>query len=297
MTDAEGSAADRLERALRQHEEGNKREPLTPQQVQTRVLLAKVKKLPRAQRMEVLKSAGMELFAPLVGLPPKRPAPPLPETRVTGSAQVAAAYERMGLTKAIDWDYWSMIPELPLWVAVALSLGKNPGDMSGNHHAQYIQMPGYARRVFGEECAKRLDIGIANLSASGPLVPVRLYQGATRDPRVLVTMQGFCRFVQSMTRPWSLPDGFPLPNALQLANDAAEPGESREQRIARRLARFRALGADLRAAGDGWTLTGIRGALATLANEESAAGRQMSSRPDVRKDLNAAMEAEKKQMR
>jgi hypothetical protein len=69
--------------------------------------------------------------------------------------------------------------------------------------------------------------------------------------------------------------------------------ETPAQRQIRRLARFRALGADLqRVNADRWRLTGTRGALATLSREEKCAGRARHDAKDVRRELVMAVEAE-----
>lgn len=69
-----------------------------------------------------------------------------------------------------------------------------------------------------------------------------------------------------------------------------EPPEARQDR---RLFRLRELGANFVPHGEGWRVSGRRGALADLIKEEKAAGRPMSDKTDIRKDLKAAAERER----
>lgn len=80
-----------------------------------------------------------------------------------------------------------------------------------------------------------------------------------------------------------------------LAERGGNLTESPKVRMQRRLLRLRELGGDLRPAGDSFHLTGRRGALADLVREEGAAGRPMSKRQDVRRDLERASTAEQVQ--
>jgi hypothetical protein len=75
-----------------------------------------------------------------------------------------------------------------------------------------------------------------------------------------------------------------LPPELGVTEDVSS-------RQSRRFARFRALGGDMRRAGNGWQCSGRRGALAELVREEAAVGRPRSDRKDIRCDLIAAMGA------
>jgi hypothetical protein len=78
--------------------------------------------------------------------------------------------------------------------------------------------------------------------------------------------------------------GLDLPPEL----GATEGVSSRQLRC---VARFRALGGDMRMAGTGWQCSGSRGALAELVREEAAAGRPRSDKNDIRSDLIAAIGA------
>lgn len=69
--------------------------------------------------------------------------------------------------------------------------------------------------------------------------------------------------------------------------------ERPEVRQARRLSRLRELGAGFIPYGAGWRVDGTRGALARLEREEREAGRPMSDKSDIRKDLQAAVERER----
>lgn len=83
-----------------------------------------------------------------------------------------------------------------------------------------------------------------------------------------------------------------LSRAVAASGDAAKAtSEPPAQRRQRRLARLRQLGGHMRRAGDGWQVTGRRGALAALVREEAAAGRPMADKTDVRADLAAAAAA------
>lgn len=64
--------------------------------------------------------------------------------------------------------------------------------------------------------------------------------------------------------------------------------ETIEQRRTRRQDRFHQLGGAVVPHGTGWRMSGKRGALAALVDEEKAAGRTQSDRADVRRDLIAA---------
>lgn len=84
--------------------------------------------------------------------------------------------------------------------------------------------------------------------------------------------------------------GQQLEPTLRLSQwQAARGAETPPARRARRLARLRELGGDMRRAGEAWQVTGQRGALAELIREEAAAGRPRADKTDVRDDLAAAM--------
>lgn len=80
------------------------------------------------------------------------------------------------------------------------------------------------------------------------------------------------------------PDDLTLPSSVLGAAD-----ESPVDRRARRLARFLALGGELRPAGNARHVAGQRGALAALAREERARGSPRNDPRDVKRDLEAAM--------
>lgn len=84
-----------------------------------------------------------------------------------------------------------------------------------------------------------------------------------------------------------------LRGAARAAASTAQPtAEPPPTRAARRLARFRALGGVLRAAGHSWHCGGKRSALAALSREEKAAGRPRHDPKDVKRDLMLAMRAQ-----
>jgi hypothetical protein len=82
--------------------------------------------------------------------------------------------------------------------------------------------------------------------------------------------------------------GLRIPEFLNATTGKAEDAIARQRR---RLARLRELDGDMRPAGTGWHTTGRKGALTDLVREERAAGRPRSDKSDVRRDLIAAVEA------
>jgi hypothetical protein len=93
---------------------------------------------------------------------------------------------------------------------------------------------------------------------------------------------------------WKLPDGFIATSQGQSVEPPHQDGEDLTQkptpespasRAAHRLARLRELGGNYIEYGRDGKTTGRRGALAALIREETAAGRPMCRKADIRKDL------------
>lgn len=107
------------------------------------------------------------------------------------------------------------------------------------------------------------------------------------------------RFPDAVGMPAPLVDAAPAPQASPepvQAAPAAVPSETErpEARQNRRLSRLRDLGGNYVYRGNWMTdHKGKRGALARLEREERAAGRPMSDKSDIRKDLQAAAERER----
>lgn len=100
-------------------------------------------------------------------------------------------------------------------------------------------------------------------------------------------------FVDRWAAATEAPDVQPLPARTEPANECAARTEPAIDRAARRLARLREFGGDMREAGSAWHCTGRRGALADLVREEKAAGRPRSDNRDVRRDLADAMRVQR----
>lgn len=308
-TDGE-SAADRLERALEAAEEKKRQvQQLTPeQQERMRLLLQRTAQLPAHERKKVFEDAGLPLLASRAGLSPGRTPAPFPESRVTGGGRATVIFDPKPPKGPIEWEVWSSTPVLPLWMAVALSLGINPGPLRQNAYSLAVRSRERAARIFGDEFATRLDVAVANLNLGGPLASVQPFSNVES---ALVTVDGFFQFARGLSRPWSLPEEFPgrtaelvsvLPTEpMAPSQDTAMQGrrpiiEPTADRRARRLARFRELGGDIEKSGGVWRKVGRHGALAELAREEEAAGRQMKDRNDIKEDLFAAGKSIEDQM-
>jgi len=189
--------------------------------------------------------------------------------------------------KEPDWDFWTGLPEVKLWQAVALSMNLEPERMEFDTDSRGSR-PVFESWSFRNED----DAGIFDKR-------YRLLVAATSDPDEFrpatlnmsipylcsVSLLDFARWATSV----SLFD--PVPPRLAALVATAPATESPSDRRARRLARFRALGGILDSAD---RMTGTRGALAELQREEKAAGRPMSDRSDVRSDLSKAIEDEKR---
>lgn len=226
MTTEEG-AADRLERALAGLEEKKlEAQQLTPEQKERmHVLLLRTAQLPPRDRKRVFEEAGLPFLASQVGLASGRRPAPLPETRVMGSGSTALITTPKPPMQPIDWAMWASIPVLPLWMAVALSLGVNPGPLRHNEYSKVVRFRERAARTFGDQFAARLDVAIANLNASGPLVSVRPFSSVDS---ALVTMNGFLQFARSLPKPWTLPEEFPGRATELISVVALEPSTPRE---------------------------------------------------------------------
>jgi hypothetical protein len=184
----------------------------------------------------------------------------------------------------VKWDVWLSMPRLPLWMAVALSLGLNPGAPSQNPHSAYIRDRQRVGRVFGSEFIERLDVAQANVSTEGPLVPLELRVGVLQDPAAMVSMQGFIEFTQSLRTPWTIPQELA---ALLAEADAAPKQETKEEREDRRLRMCDDAGLKM----DRKALLRMPDGIGALAKKEDISRQAFTD--DVKAALTRRLEAEK----
>ena len=186
--------------------------------------------------------------------------------------------------KPIDWAYWRLMPVVPLWVAIALSLEQNPDDLPFDWVGD-----SFIRRL--RLCLSNVDAGLLRLTVHSP-----------DDRRLsLVTAAEFERWADAVGL--QLPGDFPRAVVSAEHEIAGQGSQARQAgkeltaaRRCRRLQRFRQLGGEVECSGGVWRLIGVHGALADLVREEAAASRQMKDRNDIKKDLFAAAQSEAKHM-
>lgn len=180
------------------------------------------------------------------------------------------------------------MPTVELWQAVCLSLNLEPEERLKMHavrssgQSKYVGLP--------TDFWDRLMVCQARVSYThGPIHPQGTpYPGMLDSPTCPVLQAEVAAFLVSV--------GLEVPEEMRPAKDAEAQkpegagGESLQQRAARRYDRFLALGGKLKRAGDSWHAEGTRGALATLVQEEQAAGTPRSDKSDLRQELHAEHE-------
>jgi hypothetical protein len=159
MGDEAKTPADRLERALREHEERKKAAAelaaqRAPELERLKALRAQLEALPQRERRAVLDDAGMRHVS----------AAPKPEEPLRGGGYVPRPSP-----KAIRWAAWLALPHVELWQAVGLSLGVNPADELRD---EVSRAPSRFSRL-PAEFHERLSLCIRALNFDGPIKPQR----------------------------------------------------------------------------------------------------------------------------
>lgn len=211
MDDEAKTSADRLERALREHEARKKAAAeLAAQQApdleRLKALRAQLDALPHNERRAVLDAAGMHHVS----------AAPKPIEPLRGSGYVLRPSP-----KAIRWPAWLALPHVELWQAVALSLGMDPADELRD---EVRRAPSRFSRL-PPEFFERLSHCKNALSLDGPIKPQgSLYQGMLQSPACPVLLADVAGFLTLA--------GFELPEEVR-PMPPAEPEVNRGARIKR----------------------------------------------------------------
>ncbi len=202
MDDEAKTPADRLERALREHEARKKAAAelaaqQAPELERLKALHAQLEALPQHERRKVLDDAGMREVS----------APPTPIEPLRGGGYVP----RPSPT-AIRWPAWLALPHVELWQAVALSLGANPAE---ELRAEIGRAPSRFSRL-PAEFHERLSLCKRALSLDGPIKPQgSLYRGMLGPacPVLIAEVAAFLTLA-GFQLPEDLREGLP-PNAAQ----------------------------------------------------------------------------------
>lgn len=108
----------------------------------------------------------------------------------------------------VNWSKWGLMPRVPLWKAVCLSLGLEPRE----------DIHGYGLRTQGRfgpgtpNLQDRLEILQANLSTDGPIRPQgALYQGMLQNPS--------CEVLQAEVAAFLLANGIDVPAEMRAPVD------------------------------------------------------------------------------
>jgi hypothetical protein len=289
--------ADRLEKALSENERRKKEAAdlalkNAPQLERLRSLQEKLNSLPQNERRALLDKIGLVNVSaaprPLEAIRSSGPMPRLqkpetaPEPALRGG--VVASSPPTG-KKSPRWAFWRQLPSLELWQAVALSLGKEPEAALEDEACGSAPVRPHIFSRLPTEFFDRLSDCRRGLSTAGPIHPQGpLYRGMLNSPSCRVLLAEVAAFLR--VAEYAMPEEMtPEPSAVP------EPGnglEKPQERQARRLHRLRELGDDMKRVGESWQTERRSGAMATLEREEAAAGRPMSDKTDIRKDLAAA---------
>lgn len=212
MDDEAKTPADRLERALREHEARKKAAAelaaqQAPELERLKALHAQLEALPEQhERRAVLDAAGMRQ----VSAAPKAIAP------LRGGGYVPRPSP-----KAVRWPAWLALPHVELWQAVALSLGVNPADELRD---EVRRAPSRFSRL-PAEFFERLSHCKKAVSFDGPIKPQGSpYQGMLQSPACPVLMADVAAFLTLA--------GFELPEEVR-PRPPAEPEVDRGALIKR----------------------------------------------------------------
>ena len=256
-----------------------------PEHDRLRRLHERFSALPAADKIAVLRATGRESEAQSVEsfekLRSKAPAPLEP---LRSSAPLS---EQLPEKAAARWAYWRVLRTVELWQAAALSLGREPLE---NLRAEACGSPPTRAHFFSrlpKEFFDRLKDCQRGLSTDGPIHPQgALYPGVLRDPKCPVLLSEVAAFLRVV--------GYEVPEEMvpALTEETDSAPEALQDRQDRRLSRLRELGDDMKQVGASWQTVRRNGAMAALEREEAAAGKPMSDKTDIRKDLAAAAERE-----
>jgi hypothetical protein len=199
MDEEARTPADRLERALREHEArkraaAERAAQQAPESERLKALRAQLEALPQDERRAVLDAAGMRQVS----------AAPKPEEPLRGGGFVPRPN-----TKAIRWPAWLALPHVELWQAVALSVGVNPGDELrddvGRAPSRFSRLPAaFFERL--SHCQKALSL-------EGPIRPQGgLYGGMLQSPLCKVLLADVAAFLTlaGYELPEELREGLPV---------------------------------------------------------------------------------------
>jgi hypothetical protein len=211
MDDEAKTPADRLERALREHEARKKAAAelgaqQAPELERLKALHTRLEALPQNERRAVSDAAGMRQVS----------AAPRPLEPLRG-----AGYVPRLSPKAVRWPAWLALPHVELWQAVALSLGLNPAD---ELRGEVSRAPSRFSRL-PAEFFERLSHCKKALSFDGPIRPQGSpYQGMRQSPACPVLMADVAAFLTLA--------GFELPEEVR-PRPPAEPEVNRGALIKR----------------------------------------------------------------
>lgn len=180
-----------------------------------------------------------------------------------------------------EWSRWSHMRTMRLWQAVALLVSLSPEHLPVYEAANLLGMDPF--RISPPEFRGLLEIAASDAGRSFPVEVNGAFPTAAFGLVDAVELGA-----------WALKSGVvaSLPPMYPSAANAAvaAASETPTERRGRRLAEFASLGGEMVPAGKSWHTRGKVGALARLAESEKAAGKPMSDRADVRRELIKAME-------
>ena len=189
-----------------------------------------------------------------------------------------------------DHDYWS---KMDLWTfeeAIALLLDRSPAAVSWSRVMPYAKVSEFAKRY---ERLRMLGLRSNTMNfgetSVHPLVALR-WASFIEEP-IPPALWDAVAARQALPPSTNSPSATPTSDGAPSTPTKEQPTERQE----RRLREFRQAGGAARRAGDSWQLgAGVHGALAALVRSESASGRPMSDKTNIRADLMAALDREAK---
>jgi hypothetical protein len=184
MNDDAITPADRIERALRDHEERKKAAAElaaqhAPDAERLKALQAQIDALPPHERRAVLNAAGMHNVS----------AAPKPITPIRGGGFIATPSPQ-----SVRWAVWRALPHAQLWQAVALSLNLEPIQTMLDHVRRAPSR--HFRPGLPAEYFDRLAVCQRALSTTGPIKPQGpLYSGMLKNPQCDVLVSEVAAFL------------------------------------------------------------------------------------------------------